>query len=233
VKEAKVDERPHDEALSSAHGPGQFASASAPVTSPCVEAEEVRPSGPEGAPGWLSCGIIHDWKSHWYTEKGFKEYLLRTAAFVRHFGNFSPAISRVIRQDQSNITIDIYTARPHRDRQERLRGRCPAQRAFRMTQKNCRSTSSRSSVRNWDAVLVAQSIAEQLGNRVSFRGNEAGAHQRHPLGAVACVYAAVAPGGAEMSRSEHYSEGKVPLQRCGQTSTTGPARRRTTSAASA
>ena len=132
-------------------------------------------------PGGFRIGVIHDWKSHWYTEKNFKEYLAEDEKIRKHiFGKLSHAgLSRVIiRKDQNNVTIDIHTERPE-----------------------------------LDAVLVAQSIAEQLENRVSFRR----AMKRALTSAIRSGAAGMRVkcsgrlGGSEMARSEHYSEGRVPL----------------------
>ena len=66
-------------------------------------------------PGGFRVGVIHDWKSHWYTDKEFKEYLAEDGRIRAHIlGKLSHAgLSRIIiRKDQNNVTIDIYTARP-------------------------------------------------------------------------------------------------------------------------
>jgi small subunit ribosomal protein S3 len=168
-------------------------------------------------PGGFRVGIIHDWKSHWYTEKGFKEYLAEDGLIRAHiFGKLSHAgISRVIiRKDQSNITIDIYTARPgivigkSGSEVDALR-----KELFRMTQKNVQVNIIEVKRPELDAVLVAQSIAEQLENRVSFRrAMKRALTSAIRSGAVGMrVRCSGRLGGAEMSRSEHYSEGKVPL----------------------
>src|SRR3954464_1394079 len=66
-------------------------------------------------PGGLRVGIIHDWKSNWYTEKEFAKYLHEDLAIREHInGKLSHAgLSDIhIRKDSQKITIDIYTARP-------------------------------------------------------------------------------------------------------------------------
>jgi len=168
-------------------------------------------------PGGFRVGIIHDWKSHWYTEKGFKEFLAEDARIRAHiFRKLAHAgISRVIiRKDQSNITIDIHTARPgivigkSGSEVDALR-----KELFRMTQKNVQVNIIEVKRPELDAVLVAQSIAEQLENRVSFRrAMKRALTSAIRSGAVGMrVRCSGRLGGAEMSRSEHYSEGKVPL----------------------
>src|ERR687888_615380 len=133
-------------------------------------------------PGGMRVGVIHDWKSNWYTgTKDFPAYLLEDIKIREHiYGKLAHAgLSDIlIRKDAQRITIDIYTARP-----------------------------------GIDAKLVAQSIAEQLENRVSFRramkrslasAMRSGAHGVK-------VICGGRLGGGEMSRSEMYSEGRVPL----------------------
>jgi hypothetical protein len=66
-------------------------------------------------PGGLRVGIIHDWKSNWYTEKEFARYLHEDLAIRNHiYGKLAHAgLSDIhIRKDSQKITIDIYTARP-------------------------------------------------------------------------------------------------------------------------
>jgi small subunit ribosomal protein S3 len=168
-------------------------------------------------PGGFRIGVIHDWKSHWYTEKNFKEYLAEDEAIRKHiFTKLAHAgLSRVlIRKDQNNVTIDIHTARPgivigkSGSEVDALRKELHA-----MTHKNVQVNIVEVKRPELDAVLVAQSIAEQLENRVSFRR----AMKRALTSAIRSGAAGMRVkcsgrlGGSEMARSEHYSEGRVPL----------------------
>ena len=67
-------------------------------------------------PGGMRVGVIHDWKSNWYTgTKEFAAYLLEDIKIREHiYGKLSHAgLSDIlIRKDKQRITIDIYTARP-------------------------------------------------------------------------------------------------------------------------
>jgi len=168
-------------------------------------------------PGGFRIGVIQDWKSHWYTEKGFGAFLAedrRIRSYImRRLSN--AGISRiVIRKDQTNITIDIHTARPgivigkSGSEVDALR-----KELFKMTQKNVQVNIIEVKRPELDAALVAQSIAEQLENRVSFRrAMKRALTSAMRSGAVGMrVRCGGRLGGAEMSRSEHYSEGKVPL----------------------
>lgn len=168
-------------------------------------------------PGGFRVGVIHDWKSHWYTEKEFKGYLFEDERIRDHIlRKLSHAgLSRIIiRKDQNNVTVDIYTARPgivigkSGSEVDALRREIHA-----MTRKNVQVNIIEVKRPELDAVLVAQSIAEQLENRVSFRR----AMKRALTSAIRSGAAGMRVrcsgrlGGAEMARSESYSEGRVPL----------------------
>ena len=125
-------------------------------------------------PGGLRVGVIHDWKSNWYTgTKEFADYLLEDIRIREHiYSKLSHAgLSDIlIRKDKQRITIDIYTARPgivigkSGVEVDALRREVHA-----MTQKNVHININEIKRPELDAKLVAQSIAEQLENRVSFR----------------------------------------------------------------
>jgi small subunit ribosomal protein S3 len=169
-------------------------------------------------PGGLRVGIIHDWKSNWYTgSKEFGNYLIEDVNIRRHiYGKLGHAgLSDIlIKKDKQRITIDIYTARPGI-----VIGKSGAEvDALRreihgMTKKNVHININEIKRPELDAKLVAQSIAEQLQNRVSFRR----AMKRSLASAMRSGAQGVKIrcggrlGGAEMSRAETYSEGRVPL----------------------
>ena len=169
-------------------------------------------------PGGLRVGVIHDWKSNWYvSNKDFAGALLEDVRIREHiYRKLSHAgLSDIlIRKDKQRITIDIYTARPgivigkSGVEVDALRREIHA-----MTHKNVQININEIKRPELDAKLVAQSIAEQLQNRVSFRramkrslasAMRSGAHGVK-------VQCGGRLGGAEMSRSESYSEGRVPL----------------------
>ena len=169
-------------------------------------------------PGGLRVGVIHDWKSNWYTgSKEFPSYIIEDVNIRGHiYGKLGHAgLSDIlIRKDKQRITIDIYTARPGI-----VIGKSGAEvDALRreihgMTHKNVQININEIKRPELDAKLVAQSIAEQLENRVSFRR----AMKRSLASAIRSGAKGVKItcggrlGGAEMSRSETYSEGRVPL----------------------
>jgi small subunit ribosomal protein S3 len=169
-------------------------------------------------PGGLRVGIIHGWKSNWFAgKKEFAGALLEDIKIRDHIqGKLGHAgISDIrIRKDKQRITIDIYTARPgivigkSGVEVDALRREIHG-----MTQKNVHININEIKRPELDATLVAQSIAEQLQNRVSFRR----AMKRSIASAMRSgadgvkVICGGRLGGGEMSRSEAYSEGRVPL----------------------
>jgi small subunit ribosomal protein S3 len=169
-------------------------------------------------PGGMRVGVIHDWKSNWYTgNKEFADALLEDVKIREHiYGKLAHAgLSDIlIRKDKQRITIDIYTARPGI-----VIGKSGAEvDALRkeihgMTHKNVHININEIKRPELDAKLVAQSIAEQLENRVSFRR----AMKRSLASAIRSgahgvkVQCGGRLAGTEMSRSESYSEGRVPL----------------------
>jgi len=169
-------------------------------------------------PGGLRVGVIHDWKSNWMVgKKDFAGALIEDIKIRDHINKklaHAGLSDILIRKDKQRITIDIYTARPgivigkSGVEVDALRREIHA-----MTQKNVHININEIKRPELDAKLVAQSIAEQLQNRVSFRR----AMKRSLASAIRSGAAGVKVqcsgrlGGAEMSRSEQYSEGRVPL----------------------
>jgi small subunit ribosomal protein S3 len=169
-------------------------------------------------PGGLRVGVIHDWKSNWYTtNKEFKDALLEDIKIREHINRklgHAGLSDILIRKDKQRITIDIYTARPGI-----VIGKSGVEvDALRkdvhgMTHKNVHININEIKRPELDAKLVAQSIAEQLENRVSFRR----AMKRSLASAIRSgahgvkIKCGGRLGGGEMSRVESYSEGRVPL----------------------
>jgi small subunit ribosomal protein S3 len=166
----------------------------------------------------MRVGVIHDWKSNWYTgTKDFPSYVLEDVRIREHiYRKLSHAgLSDIlIRKDKQRITIDIYTARPgivigkSGVEVDALR-----KELHDLTGKNVHININEIKRPELDAKLVAQSIAEQLENRVSFRR----AMKRALASAIRSgaqgikITCGGRLGGTEMSRSETYSEGRVPL----------------------
>src|SRR6476661_7767554 len=169
-------------------------------------------------PGGMRVGVIHDWKSNWYTgNKDFADFLQEDVRIRQHIYNklsHAGLSDILIRKDAQRITIDIYTARPGI-----VIGKSGVEvDALRkdvhgMTGKAVQVNITEIKRPELDAKLVAQSIAEQLENRVSFRramkrslasAMRSGAHGVR-------IKCGGRLGGGEMSRVEAYSEGRVPL----------------------
>jgi small subunit ribosomal protein S3 len=169
-------------------------------------------------PGGMRVGVIHDWKSNWYTgKKEFPQYILEDVKIREHIYKklaHAGLSDILIRKDKQRITVDIYTARPgivigkSGVEVDALRKELHA-----MTQKNVHININEIKRPELDAKLVAQSIAEQLSNRVAFRR----AMKRALASAIRSGAAGVKIqcsgrlGGGEMSRRETYNEGRVPL----------------------
>ena len=169
-------------------------------------------------PGGLRVGVIHDWKSNWYTsKKEFADYIFEDVRIREHItGKLSHAgLSDIlIRKDKQRITVDIYTARPgivigkSGVEVDALRKELHA-----ITGKSVHININEIKRPELDAQLVAQSIAEQLQNRVSFRR----AMKRALASAMRSgaqgikIQCGGRLGGGEMSRSERYTEGRIPL----------------------
>jgi small subunit ribosomal protein S3 len=169
-------------------------------------------------PGGLRVGVIHDWKSNWFAgPKEFSSWLIEDVQIRDHiYGKLAHAgLSDIlIRKDKQRVTVDIYTARPgivigkSGVEVDALRRELHA-----ITRKNVHININEIKRPELDAKLVAQSVAEQLQNRVSFRR----AMKRALASAIRSgaqgikIACSGRLGGTEMSRSEGYSEGRVPL----------------------
>jgi small subunit ribosomal protein S3 len=168
-------------------------------------------------PGGMRLGIIHDWKAQWFSEKNYASFLEEDLAIRRHITRkmgHAGLSNIIIRKDSNKVVIDIHTARPgivigkSGSEVDALR-----REIHDMTGKNVHVNIAEIKRPELDANLVAQSIAEQLSNRVSFRR----AMKRAITSAMRSgaegikVRSAGRLGGAEMARTEGYSEGRVPL----------------------
>src|SRR5256885_4542755 len=168
-------------------------------------------------PGGMRVGVIHDWKSNWYTsKKEVADYILED---VRIRGHIYKKLAHaglsdiLIRKDKQRITVDIYTARPgivigkSGVEVDALRKELHS-----ITGKNVHININEIKRPELDAQLVAQSIAEQLQNRVSFRR----AMKRSLASAMRSgaqgikIVCGGRLGGGEMNRSERYTEGRGP-----------------------
>src|SRR4051794_14264133 len=168
-------------------------------------------------PESMRVGYIHDWKSNWFNERHFSDYLAEDVAIRGHIvGKLSHAgLSDItIRKDSNEVEVNIHTARPgivigkSGSEVDALR-----KDLHRMTRKQIKVNILEIKRPELDAKLVAQSIAEQLQNRVAFRrAMKRALTSAMRSGAKGCkVQVSGRLGGAEMARTESYSDGRVPL----------------------
>ena len=168
-------------------------------------------------PESIRVGYIHDWKSSWFNERNFDDYLLEDIHIRDHIvGKLAHAgLSDItIKKNANEIEVNIHTARPgivigkSGSEVDALR-----RDLHKLTSKAVKVNILEIKRPELDAKLVAQSIAEQLQNRVAFRR----AMKRSLTSAMRSgakgvkVQVSGRLGGAEMARTEGYSDGRVPL----------------------
>jgi small subunit ribosomal protein S3 len=174
--------------------------------------------GQKISPHGFRLGITTDWKSRWYADKQYAEYVAEDVKIRRLLskGMERAGISKVeIERTRERVRVDIHTARPGivigRRGAEADRIRAELE---KLTKKQVQLNILEVKNPESDAQLVAQSVAEQLSNRVAFRRAMRKAIQTAMRSAAVKgikVQCSGRLGGAEMSRSEHYHEGRVPL----------------------
>ncbi len=168
-------------------------------------------------PESMRVGYIHDWKSHWFTERHFADYLAEDVQIRAHIESklAHAGISEItIRKDANEVEVNIHTARPgivigkSGSEVDALR-----RDLHRITNKSVKVNILEIKRPELDATLVAQSVAEQLQNRVAFRrAMKRALTSAMRSGAKGCkIQVGGRLGGAEMARSESYSDGRVPL----------------------
>src|SRR5881394_1705381 len=168
-------------------------------------------------PESMRVGYIHDWKSTWFNEKQFSDYLMEDLRIRDHIDQKlgHAGLSEItIRKDANEVEVNINTARPGivigkgGSEVDALR-----RELHRLTQKQVKVNILEIKRPELDARLVAQSIAEQLQNRVAFRRAMKRALTSAMRSGAKGVKIQVSGrlGGAEMARTESYSDGRVPL----------------------
>src|SRR4249920_3825632 len=168
---------------------------------------------PEG----FRVGYIHDWKSNWFNERDFADYLNEDLRIRSHIENklSHAGLSKItIVKGSGEVEVDISTARPgivigkSGTEVDALR-----RELHKLTGKPVKVNIKEIKRPELDAKLVAQSIAEQLQNRVAFRRAMKRALTSAMRSGAKGVKVQVSGrlGGAEMARTESYSDGRVPL----------------------
>ncbi len=168
-------------------------------------------------PHGFRLGITTDFKSRWYANKLYKDYVAEDVAIRRLLqrGMERAGISKVeIERTMDRVRVDIHTARPgivigrRGAEADRIRGDLE-----KLTSKQVQLNILEVKNPEVDAQLVAQGVAEQLSSRVSFRRAMRKAMQTAMKSGAKGIRVQCSGrlGGAEMSRSEFYREGRVPL----------------------
>ena len=169
-------------------------------------------------PHGLRVGVIKDWDSKWYAEKEFADYLVEDYN-IREFLKkklYSAGISKIeIERASDRLKVIIYTAKPGV-----IIGKGGAdieklkKELSKLTDKKLVVDIKEIKRPDREAQLVAESIAQQLENRVSFRRAMKSAMGRTLKAGALGIKAAVSGrlGGADIARTEFYSEGTIPLQ---------------------
>ena len=169
-------------------------------------------------PNGLRVGIIRDWESKWYAGKDFGDLLLEDVKIREYLKNKlkDAAVSHIeIERAANRVNVTIQTAKPGMvigkggSEVENLRtelGKITNGKKVHINISEIKQV-------DLDAILVAESIAQQLERRVSFRRALKQAIQRSMRAGAKGIKTAVSGrlGGAEIARSEGYSEGTVPL----------------------
>ena len=169
-------------------------------------------------PHGLRVGVIKDWSSKWYAEKDFADYLVEDHKIREYLKKrlYSTGVSKIeIERASDRIKVTIYTAKPGLvigkggSEIEKLKADLQKEigKKILVEIKEVKRPDR-------DAQLVAENIALQLENRISFRRAMKSTMQRTLRAGAKGVKTSCSGrlGGADMARKETYSEGTIPLQ---------------------
>ena len=169
-------------------------------------------------PHGLRVGVIKDWDSRWYADADFADYLVEDYN-IRTFLKkklYSAGVSKIeIERASDRVKIIIYTAKPGivigkgGAEIEKVKAELK-----KFTDKKLIVDIKEVKRPDKDAQLVAENIALQLENRISFRRAMKSTMQRTMKAGAKGIKTSVSGrlGGADMARTEFYSEGTIPLQ---------------------
>ena len=169
-------------------------------------------------PHGLRVGVINDWDSRWYAEADFADNLVEDYKIRTYLKKklYSAGVSKIeIERASDRLKIIIFTAKPGV-----VIGRAGAEienlksEIQKFTDKKLNLEIKEIKKPDLNAQLVAENIASQLENRISFRRAMKSTMARTMKSGAKGIKAAVAGrlGGADMARTEFYSEGTIPLQ---------------------
>ncbi|WP_456272764.1 30S ribosomal protein S3 [Bacillus sp. AK031] len=168
-------------------------------------------------PVGLRVGVIRDWESKWYADKDYANLLHEDLKVREYIAKrlVDASVSKVeIERAANRINITVHTAKPGMvigkggTEVEALR-----KALNELTSKRVHINIVEIKRADLDAKLVAENIARQLENRVSFRRAQKQSIQRAMRAGAKGIKTQVSGrlGGADIARAEHYSEGTVPL----------------------
>ena len=169
-------------------------------------------------PHGMRVGIIKDWNSRWYAEGDFADNLVEDYNIRKFLKKklYASGISDIeIERASDRVRVIIHTARPgvvigkQGAEIEKLK-----KDVSKLTEKKVYIDIKEVKRPDREAQLVAENIAQQLENRTSFRRAMKSAMQRSMKAGVLGIKTCCAGrlGGADIARSEFYSEGTIPLQ---------------------
>ena len=169
-------------------------------------------------PHGLRVGVIKDWDSKWYADAEFSDYLVEDYNIRKFLKKklYSAGVSKIeIERASDRVKVIIYTAKPGV-----VIGKGGAEievtkkELSKLTDKKVMVDIKEIKRHDRDAQLVAENIAQQLENRVSFRRAMKSCMGRTmksgAMGIKTCCSGRL--GGADIARAEFYSEGTIPLQ---------------------
>ena len=169
-------------------------------------------------PHGLRVGVIKDWDSKWYAEDEFSDFLVEDYNIRKFLKKklYSAGVSKIeIERASDRVKVILYTAKPGV-----VIGKGGAEievtkkELAKLTDKKVMVDIKEIKRPDRDAQLVAENIAQQLENRVSFRRAMKSCMGRTmksgAMGIKTCCSGRL--GGADIARAEFYSEGTIPLQ---------------------
>ena len=169
-------------------------------------------------PHGLRVGVIKDWDSRWYADAEYADYLVEDYNIRKFLKKklYSAGVSKIeIERASDRVKVILYTAKPGV-----VIGKGGAE--IEVTKKELSKLTDKKVLvdikeikrPDRDAQLVAENIAQQLENRVSFRRAMKSTMGRSMKAGVKGIKTAVGGrlGGADIARTEFYSEGTIPLQ---------------------
>ena len=169
-------------------------------------------------PHGLRVGVIKDWDSKWYADAEFSDYLVEDYNIRKFLKKklYSAGVAKIeIERASDRVKVIVFTAKPGV-----VIGKGGAE--IEVTKKELQKLTGENVLvdikeikrPDRDAQLVAENIALQLENRVSFRRAMRSCMGRTMKTGALGIKTAVSGrlGGADMARTEFYSEGTIPLQ---------------------